>query len=195
MTDTCIKKERAAYFIGMLGQNMLYAVIGTGLNYYFQSVIFLPAVAISVIFAAAKIFDAIKDPIMGTLIDRTHTKWGKCRPYLIFSPAAICLLTVLTFVNGTYSAENSTVGNALIILWAAVSYVLWGISYTFADAPLWTLPSLMTDNEKIRNRLLSSARIAGLIGGAIVIFQSFRCHSPSAIAFPNGSVATQPDFV
>lgn len=169
MSDTFTKKEKSAYFFGMLGQNMLYTVIGTGLNYYYQSVIFLPAIAISVIFAAAKIFDAVKDPIMGTLIDRTHTKWGKCRPYLLFSPAAVCLFSILTFINSSYSIENGTSKNVLIIAWAAVSYILWGITYTFADAPMWTLPSLMTEDEKERSRLLSFARIAGLIGSAVVI--------------------------
>lgn len=106
---------------------------------------------------------------MGLLIDRTHTKWGKCRPYLIFSPAAVCLFSVLTFLNGSYSENNSAAGNALIVSWAAVSYVLWGISYTFADAPMQTLPSLMTEKEKDRNRLMALAKIAGLIGGSFVV--------------------------
>lgn len=166
--NTYTKTEKNAYFFGMLGQNMLYTVIGTGLAYYFQSVIFLPSMAISAIFLLSKIFDAIKDPIIGNLIDRTHSKWGKCRPYLIFSPIAVCLFSVLLFINGTYTSQNSLRVKIFIIVWAAVIYFFWGLAFTFADVPLWTLPSLMTENEHDRNKLMALARIAAAIGAGLV---------------------------
>ena len=73
--NTYTKKERNMYLIGLMGQNVIYNVIATGMVFYFQSVIFIPAIAISMIMGAARIWDAINDPMMGTIVDRTRTKW------------------------------------------------------------------------------------------------------------------------
>lgn len=167
--NTFTKREKNAYLIGVVGQNILYGVISAGLPYYYQSVIFLPAMAISIIFAVAKVIDAVKDPLMGTLIDRTYSKWGKCRPYLIFSPVFVCIATILTFLNGTYGSYGNSKANFLIIVWAALTYFLWGIVFTFADVPLWTLLSLMTESQRDRNRILAQGRIAASIGAGIAV--------------------------
>ena len=87
--NTFTKREKSAYLIGVAGQNILYGVISAGLPYYYQSVIFLPAMAISIIFAVAKVIDAVKDPLMGTLIDRTYSKWGKTI-FDFFSCVCLC---------------------------------------------------------------------------------------------------------
>lgn len=99
-TRTYTKKERNMYLTGMLGQNLIYNIVATGLYFYFQNVICLPAMALGWIFALARVWDAINDPMMGTIVDRTRTKWGKCRPYLIIFPAIIGVVTVLAFLNG-----------------------------------------------------------------------------------------------
>ncbi|NLA76819.1 MAG: hypothetical protein GX851_03140 [Clostridiales bacterium] len=169
MFKTYTKKERNMYLLGMLGQNMIYNIIGTGLAYYFQSVIFIPAMAYSIFFAVARVWDAINDPMMGTIVDRTKTKYGKCRPYLMWCPALICLITILTFVNGIYSSGNKPSTNVIIIAWAAISYILWGMAYTVGDIPLWGITSLMTESEKDRSNILALARIAGGLGGGIVL--------------------------
>ena len=157
------------YLVGMMGQNMIYNIIGTGLYFYFQSVIFIPAMAISIFMAVARVWDAINDPMMGTFVDRTNTKWGKCRPYLLFSPAVIMVITILTFCNGMYSSANTPGKNALIVGWAAVSYILWGMCYTVGDIPLWGVTSRMTEVEKDRASILSLARIAAGLGGGVVL--------------------------
>ena len=167
--NTYTKKERNMYLIGLMGQNVIYNIIATGMVFYFQSVIFIPAIAISVIMGAARIWDAINDPMMGTIVDRTRTKWGKCRPYLFFVPGIVMITTFLTFVNGQYSAANSAKTNAMIIGWAAVSYILWGMTYTAGDIPIWGITSLMTESEKDRASILSLARIVAGIAGALVL--------------------------
>lgn len=167
--NTYTKKERNMYLIGLMGQNVIYNIIATGMVFYFQSVIFIPAIAISVIMGAARIWDAINDPMMGTIVDRTRTKWGKCRPYLFFVPGIVMITTFLTFVNGQYSAANSPKTNAIIIGWAAFSYILWGMTYTAGDIPIWGITSLMTESEKDRASILSLARIVAGIAGALVL--------------------------
>lgn len=168
-THTYSPLERNMYLVGMAGQNMIYNIIGTGLVYYFQSVIFLPAMAISIIFAVARVWDAINDPMMGSIVDRTRSKWGKCRPYLLFCPAAICIITILCFMNKAYSETNSMTTNAMIIGWAAISYILWGMIYTIGDIPLWGITALMTDDEKDRANILALARIAAGAGAGLVL--------------------------
>ena len=171
------------YLTGMLGQNMIYNIIGTGLTFYFQSVIFLPALAISIIMAVARVWDAINDPMMGTIVDKTKSKWGKCRPYLLFCPAVICIITILCFVNGRYSETNTALQNGLIIAWAAISYVLWGMSFTIGDIPLWGITSLMTESQSDRSKLLGLARIFGGIGGGVVLLSFVQISQSVGTAF------------
>lgn len=167
-TEELSKREKTAYYAGMGGQNIIYAIIGTALvGYYWANVIFLPAIAIGIISVLARIWDAINDPMMGTVVDRTKSKWGKCRPYLIFMPIIIGIVTILCFINGRYSAQNTSIENIFIIAWAAITYVLWGMLYTVGDIPIWSMPALMTRNEKERSTLLALARVAAGIGGAL----------------------------
>lgn len=167
--NTYTSKERNMYLLGLLGQNVIYNIIATGMTFYFQSVIFIPAAAISVIMGVARIWDAINDPMMGTIVDRTRSKWGKCRPYLFFVPAIVMVTTFLTFVNGQYSGENSAAKNALIIGWAAVSYILWGMTYTAGDIPIWGITALMTEKASDREKLMGLARIVAGVGGGVAL--------------------------
>ena len=167
--NTYTKKERNMYLIGLAGQNIIYNIIATGMTFYFQSVIFIPAMAISVITGVARVWDAINDPMMGTIVDRTRSKYGKCRPYLFFVPGIVCVTTILTFINGQYSSANSPSTNALIIGWAAVSYILWGMTYTAGDIPIWGITALMTESDKDRAKLLGLARLVASVGSGVVL--------------------------
>lgn len=165
---TYSKKEAVAYLTGLAGQNMIYNIIGAALSYYLQFTILIPAMAVTSIMTVARIWDAFNDPIMGTIVDRTRTKIGKCRPYLITVPAAIFVVTVLCFVSFGYYGESSG-KNALLIAWAAFTYILWGMIYTVGDIPLWGSPALMTEDDNARNKLLGLARIFGGVGGGVTL--------------------------
>ncbi len=169
---TFTKKEQSMYLLGVAGQNIIYNIIGSALAYYLQFTLLIPAMAVSVIMAIARIWDAINDPMMGTIVDKTRSKWGKCRPFLIYVPVPIMIITILCFVNfGFYNAsEGANVAlNVLIVGWAAFTYIMWGMIYTIGDIPLWGVTALMTEEEKDRNKLLSLARIAGGVGAGITM--------------------------
>ncbi len=169
---TYTRREMGGYLIGMFGQNLIYQIVNTGLYFYFQNVICLPAMALGWIMTIARVWDAINDPIMGNFVDRTHTRWGKCRPYLIFGPPVIMVVTILAFFNSNYADATTAGGRVAIILWAAVSYILWGMTYTICDIPLWGLTSVMTEDESDRAKALSLARIAaGFAGVGVLIVQ------------------------
>ena len=187
--NTYTKKERNMYLIGLLCQNMIYNIIGTGMAFYFQSVIFIPAMAISVIMGIARVWDAINDPMMGTIVDRTRTKWGKCRPYLFFVPGIVMVTTILTFINGQYSGSNSATTNAIIIGWAGVSYILWGMTYTAGDIPIWGITALMTEDDRDRSKLLGLARIVGGIGSGIIMLSIIPVSQTVGAKFTEGGMS------
>jgi len=164
--------ERGMYLVGMAGQNVIYSIIGATLAYYLQFTILVPAIAVGVIMTIARVWDAFLDPMMGTIVDKTRTKWGKCRPFLLFVPVPILILTVLCYTN--FGFFDNSLGmfhgkNALIIIWAAASYIIWGTIYSAGDVPLWGITALMTEDQKDRAKLLSLARIAGGIGAGITV--------------------------
>ena len=162
-------KALVGYLVGMFGQNLIYNIVATGLYFYFQNVICLPAMALGWIMTIARIWDAINDPMMGTIVDKTKSKWGKCRPYLIIFPAIIGLVTILTFINGNYATASSTSQKVLIVAWAAISYIAWGMCFTVCDIPLWGITSLMTEDESDRSKILGLARMVAGIGGIGVL--------------------------
>lgn len=166
---TYTKKEAAGFLTGMFGQNLIYNIVATGLYFYFQNVICLPAMALGWIMAIARVWDAVNDPMMGTIVDKTHSKWGKCRPYLIIFPAIIGVITILTFINGNYAEASSTAQKVLIVGWAAVSYIAWGMCFTVCDIPLWGITSLMTEDENDRSKILGLARMVAGVGGIGVL--------------------------
>lgn len=166
---TYTKKELGGYLVGMFGQNLIYNIVATGLYFYFQNVICLPAMALGWIMTIARIWDAVNDPMMGTIVDKTRTKWGKCRPYLIIFPGIIGLVTILCFINGNYAAADSTAQKVLIVAWAAVSYIAWGMVFTVCDIPLWGITSLMTEDENDRGKILGLARMVAGVGGIGVL--------------------------
>ncbi len=169
---TYTAKERNMYLTGLAGQNILYNVINVLLaSYFLQNVLYIPALAVSVIITVARVWDAFNDPIMGTFVDKTRTKYGKCRPYLLVSPAIILITTIICFLNFKFdtSAGIFSGRNAFVIIWAAFTYILWGMSYTVGDIPLWGITALMTENEKDKQKLLSLARMAAGVGGGIAV--------------------------
>lgn len=169
LAKTYTKKEAAGFLVGMFGQNLIYNIVATGLYFYFQNVICLPAMALGWIMTIARIWDAINDPMMGTIVDKTHSKWGKCRPYLIIFPAIIGLVTILTFLNGNYATADTTTQKVLIVAWAAISYIAWGMCFTVCDIPLWGITSLMTEDENDRSKILGLARMVAGVGGIGVL--------------------------
>ena len=168
LINTYTAKERNMYLIGLAGQNIVYNIVGTALQYYFESVIFIPTAIVATIMAAARVWDAINDPMMGTIVDKTRSKWGKCKPYLMFIPLPIFIVTVLCFTNFGFYIDSDA-NKTLIVIWAAVFYILWGMTYTIGDIPLWGITALMTEDSEARNKLLSLARIAAGIGGGITL--------------------------
>jgi len=137
------------------GQNIIYTVVTTFiLLFLLQYADFSPAqIAIATtVIAVTRIVDAVGDPIVGSLIDMTRTRWGKLRPFVLFSAVPVAVLTAVLF----------TVPEGAV-LYFAVIYVVWGFAYTFCDVPLWGLIGSAFPEPGRRNRVVGFVRAFGAI--------------------------------
>lgn len=157
--ESYTKKERNFYLLGLAGQNLLYGAVTSCLSYYLQFTILIPAALVGVIVSVSRIFDAVKDPLMGAVLSRSHKQF---RNWLKIVPIPTGLLTVLCFTNGIWSNDSGGIKNALIVTAAFVCFLLWETVFTLGDIPLTGYPSLMTENETDRNKLLSLRPVGAL---------------------------------
>ena len=154
------KKESMAYAIGALGQGMIYAIMSSYISDFYLSVLKLAPLFVLLLMLIARIWDAVNDPIMGYIADRSNFKGGKMKPYLIFTPIPIAVLTVLMFYSPNLSG-------AQLMVYAAVTYVAWGMTYTASDVPFWSMPNLMTPNPEERGSIISKGKTLNGIGSAV----------------------------
>ncbi len=161
--------EVLSYSVAGLGQNIICQLVTAFFMVFMTDVVGADAIGLAIMFLAARLFDAFNDPVMGTFVDRTRSKWGKMRPYLLYSPIPIAVLTILLFTVFPNWSPNAKFAYSTII------YLMWGIAYTSIDVPYWGLASSMTSDTDKRNTLLTVARLfctigSGLISIAIPIF-------------------------
>lgn len=153
-------KEFRMFCLAGLGQGMVYSVMSSYISDFYTNVMKLPLIFVLLLMLLARVWDAINDPLMGMIVDRHTTRWGKMKPYIVFMAVPIALFTFLMF----YCPELDKTG---LMIYAGVVYVLWGMIYTAADVPFWSLPNVMTPNPNERGNLISVARTFNGVGSAI----------------------------
>ncbi|MBR0435096.1 MAG: MFS transporter [Lachnospiraceae bacterium] len=155
-------KGKIGYGMGAVGKDMVYMLSASYVLYYFQDVLGVNAVAMGIILLAARIFDAFNDPIMGVVVAKTKTKWGKFRPWLLIGTLTNAVVLFLMF------ACPPTLDGAGLTAYAAVTYILWGTTYTIMDIPYWSMIPAITKGGKERENLSTLARSCAGAGSAII---------------------------
>ncbi len=155
-------KERLSFGLAGLGQNMVYNYTTAYIMVFYTDVVKLLPAAVGTLMLVARVFDAINDPIMGLIIDKTHTKKGKLIPYLKIIPVPMAVFTLLVFFVPDMSYT-------MRLLYAYVSFILWDLMYTISDVPFWGLSVAISSDPNERLKLLSLARILCNVGLAISI--------------------------
>jgi len=153
--------ERLGYGAGDAGFNFYWALIGSFLAAFYTDTLGLSAAVAALVISSAKILDAFTDPIMGAIADRTETKHGKFRPYLIWGSIPMAVATVLAFTTPDISVELKAV-------WAFVTYSLMMVCYTILSTPYSSLSGVITGNVQERN-LLVSIRFIFAFGASALI--------------------------
>lgn len=154
------KRNRFTYGLGTVGRDMVYTMISMYLMFYLTDVLSLDTGVlwwVTAIILGARIFDALNDPVMGVIVDNTHTKWGKYKPWILTGVIAAGILTVLLFV------DFKLTGAAYIVLFG-VLYVLWGITYTMNDISYWSMMPSLSKSQSEREIIGSIARICASVG-------------------------------
>ena len=154
-------RERIAYTGGLLGQNMLYNFMAMYIMFFFTDLLKIPTKSVTTIVVIASLWDAVNDLIMGMIADRTSTRWGKFRPYLIFGPILIGITTVLCFTNFGGSMTGT-------IIAGAICYIFWGMSYTVSDIPIWAISSVISSDPDQKNKMVTLGKIGGTVGTVII---------------------------
>ena len=166
-------KEAIAYGIAGFGQNFICTIIGSYLTIFLTDALLFGAdgvtigsvagsMAVAYLMLGTRIFDAFNDPIMGSIVDRTRTKWGKCRPYLKWMAFPIAIMTIICFLPVFQAKATST------FIMIAIIYVIWSVVYTVADVPYWGLSTCMTNDTVVRGNLLTVTRLLCTLGAGIV---------------------------
>lgn len=166
-------KEAIAYSIAGFGQNFICTIIGSYLTIFLTDALLFGAegvtigtitgsMAVAYLMLGTRIFDAFNDPIMGSIVDKTRTKWGKCRPYLKWMAFPIAIMTIACFLPVFQAKATSS----FIII--AIIYVIWSVVYTIADVPYWGLSTCLTNDTVVRGNILTVARMFCTVGAGIV---------------------------
>lgn len=155
-------KEKFAYGIGAVGKDMVYMLSASYVLYYFQDIMGVSAIAMGIILLIARVFDAFNDPIMGVIVAKTKTRWGKFRPWLMIGTITNTVLLVMMF------AAPPSLSPKGLIAYAAITYIMWGVTYTMMDIPYWSMVPAFTDSGREREGLSALARSCAGVGSAVI---------------------------
>ena len=155
-------RAKFSYALGAVGKDMVYMLSASYILYYFQDVMGVSAIAMGTILLIARVFDAFNDPIMGVVVAKTKTRWGKFRPWLLIGTLTNAVVLFLMF------SAPPKLDAAGLTAYAAVTYILWGVTYTMMDIPYWSMIPAFTEGGKERESLTTLARSAAGVGSAII---------------------------
>ncbi len=150
-------KNILGYGAAALGYNMVYTLVFNFVNVFFTNVLGLGLAAVGTIMLVARVWDGVNDPIMGSIVDKTHNQRGKYRPYILWGILPLSTMTMLMFLNVGGSLQIKT-------MYAATVYILWGMAYTFANIPYMSMQSTLSTNSNERTKIIAIKNIFVMIG-------------------------------
>lgn len=160
-------KEKVGYGVGDTASNIFFQTFILYITLFYTDVFGITAKAVGTMFLVTKIWDAVNDPIMGVIADRTNTRWGKFRPYLLWFAIPMGVLGVLTFTT----PELSSTGK---LIYAYISYTLLMMAYTAINVPYSAIMGVMTSDSNERTVVSSFRFVSAFVGQLIVQFSVLR---------------------
>ena len=155
-------REKIAYGFGDMSSSMFWKIIGMYMLFFYTDVFGLAPAAVGTMFLLTRIWDAVNDPIMGLIADRTHTRWGRFRPYLLWGAVPFAVIGVLAF-----STPDLTPGWKLVYAYA--TYTLLMMVYTMVNVPYASLLGVISSDPVERNILSSYRMFFAYLGSFIAV--------------------------
>lgn len=156
-------RQKYAFGIGAIGKDAIVNLVGAFLMLYFTDTLGLNPAFVGVLFAVARIWDAINDPMMGMICDNTRTRFGKFRIWLTIGTLVNSVFFILLFT--TLGIEK---GSTTMYIYVSVMYILYGMTYTIMDVPYWSWLPNLSSNPHERESISVIPRIFASFGGFIV---------------------------
>lgn len=153
--------QKAAYGLGAVGKDMVYALSANYVMFYYQDTLGLSATFVGLILMVARVFDALNDPFMGVLVAKTKTRWGRFRPWLFSGTVLNAIVLYALFAAPVNSGAN-------LMVYFSVVYILWGVTYTMMDIPYWSMIPAVTDTPADRENLSVVGRTCAGVGSALI---------------------------
>ncbi len=154
-------REKLSFGAGDLGFNFYWTTIASFLAAFYTDVFGISAAAAGTMLFLTRIVDAITDPIMGAIADRTQSRWGKFRPYLLFAGLPMAAAAVLTFTTPDLDSTGK-------LIWAYATYSIMMLMYTVLSTPYSALSGVMTARSQERTTLISIRFLFAFTGGALI---------------------------
>lgn len=175
-----------SYGLGDLASNISWGLVSSYLLYFYTDVYGLSAGVIGILMLTARVWDAVNDPIMGLIAERTNTRWGRFRPYILFGSIILCALNYLTFTVPNLQGAPK-------IIYAFLTYISLGTIYTVVNLPYGALATVMTRDTEERTSLNSFRgffqMIANVIlGGAVMPLVNFMGKGDNAKGFSGAAL-------
>lgn len=178
-------RERIGYGFGDMASSMFWKLFGAYLMIFYTDVFGLPAAMVGTMFLVTRIWDSVFDPIVGVVADRTSSRWGKFRPYILFLAVPFGVVGALTFYTPPF-------GDTGKLVYAYVTYSLMMMVYSAINVPYASLLGVMSPNPNERNTLSTFRMMFAYIGSfiALLLFMpmanAFSGHSDSVEAQQTG---------
>jgi GPH family glycoside/pentoside/hexuronide:cation symporter len=154
-------KEKVGYSLGDTASHFVWDMVGFWLLFFYTDIYGISAAAAGTIMLIARFWDMAIDPVIGVVSDRTNTRWGKFRPYILFGAIPYAVLAILTFTTPDFGEMGK-------IIYAGATYVLLMTAYAFINLPYSALGAVMTDDTYERAGLNTYRFIAGFTGQFVV---------------------------
>lgn len=154
-------KQALGYGLGAVGKDMVYALVSGFILYYYNDILGISGAFTGVMMMAARVFDAFNDPLMGVVVEKTNTPFGKFRPWIFTGTVTNALI-----LYGMFAMPASLTGTAMLV-YASAAYVLWGVTYTLMDIPFWSMIPAITSSGKERENLSVIGRTCAAVGYAV----------------------------
>lgn len=150
------------YGFGDMASQFVWTFVGSYLTIFYTDIVGLAPIAVSAIMLIARVWDAVNDPMMGAIAERTRSKFGRFRPWVAFGCPFLAIFGVLTFTNPF--GGGSTAG----VLWAAITYLVAGMIYTLVNIPYGALAAVMSEDADQRN-MINASRSIGMNLGMVIV--------------------------